>query len=64
MATFPWAGAVRARAGPVQSLCTSSGSGLGKQRPYMGGTTAVGGPTGMDEDAWNEYLTIGSSHLT
>ncbi|MGW0365852.1 hypothetical protein [Streptomyces sp. NPDC002990] len=32
---------------------------LGMQRLYMGGTTAVGGPTGMDEDAWNKYLTIG-----
>ncbi|MFE5720728.1 DNRLRE domain-containing protein [Streptomyces erythrochromogenes] len=31
----------------------------GKQRLYMGGTTALGSPTGMDEDAWNTYLTIG-----
>ncbi|MFD5622066.1 DNRLRE domain-containing protein [Streptomyces yangpuensis] len=32
---------------------------VGKQRLHMGGRTAVGGPTGIDEDGWNKYLTIG-----
>ncbi len=31
----------------------------GKQWLYMGGRTAVGGASGVDEDAWDKYLTIG-----
>ncbi|MEU5811724.1 DNRLRE domain-containing protein [Streptomyces sp. NPDC047718] len=32
---------------------------LGNQWLFLGGTTAVGGAAGRDEDGWNTFLTIG-----